>query len=69
MKPFNLEEALSGKLVQLHSGKRARILVDLSRVSGIKYNDSVLVGVTLADDGCAAAALLWKKDGNHESTD
>lgn len=48
MKPFNLEEALSGKLVQLHSGKRARILVDLSRVSWLKYNDSVLVGVTLA---------------------
>lgn len=69
MKPFNLEEALGGKLVELRSGKRARILVDLSRVSGIKYNDSVLVGVTLADDGCAAAALLWKKDGSHESTD
>lgn len=69
MKPFNLEEALSGKLVQLHSGKRARIIVDLSRVSGLKYNDSVLVGVTLADDGSAAAALLWKKDGKHESTD
>ena len=69
MKPFNLEEALSGKLVELRSGKRARILVDLSKEFGIKHNDSVLVGVTLADDGCAAAALVWKKDGSYGATD
>lgn len=32
MKPFNLEEALEGKLVKLRSGKLARILIDLSTV-------------------------------------
>lgn len=69
MKPFNLEEALSGKLVQLRSGKRARILVDLSKEFGIKHNDSVLVGVTLADDGCAVAALIWEKDGSYGAID
>lgn len=69
MKPFNLEDALDGKLVKLRSGKRARILVDLSRVFGIKHNTSVLVGVTIADDGKVASALLWEKDGSYSPSD
>lgn len=69
MKPFNLEEALSGKPVQLRNGKRARILVDLSKEFGIKHNTSVLVGVTLADDDCAAAAYIWEKDGRYGASD
>lgn len=69
MKPFDLEEALNGKLVKLRSGKLARILVDLSRVFGIKHNTSVLVGVTIADDGKVASALLWEKDGSYSPSD
>lgn len=69
LKPFNLEEALAGRPVLLRVGKRARVLVDLSKEFGIKHNDSVLVGVTLADDDCAAAALIWKKDGSYGATD
>lgn len=69
MKPFNLEEALSGKLVKLRSGKLARVLVDLSKEFGIKRNKSVLVGVTLTDDGDTAAALLWEKDGRNGPSD
>lgn len=69
MKPFDLEEALSGKLVKLRSGKLARVLVDLSKEFGIKRNKSVLVGVTLTDDGDTAAALLWEKDGKNGPSD
>lgn len=69
MKPFNLEEALSGKLVKLRSGKLARILVDLSVIEGIKRHSPRIVGVTIADDGCVASALLWEKDGSYSPSD
>ena len=69
MKQFNLEEALSGKLVKLRSGKLARILVDLSTMKDIKCHSSRIVGVTIADDGYVAAALLWEKDGSYGPSD
>lgn len=69
MKQFNLEEALSGKLVKLRSGKLARILVDLSTMKDIKCHSSRIVGVTIADDGCVASALLWEKDGSYSPSD
>lgn len=69
MKPFNLEEALSGKLVKLHGGKLARILVDLSTIEGIRCHSPKIVGVTIADDGNVALALLWEKDGSYSPND
>lgn len=69
MKPFNLEEALSGKLVKLRGGKLARILVDLSTIEGIRCHSPKIVGVTIADDGNVALALLWEKDGSYSPND
>lgn len=69
MKPFNLEEALSGKLVKLRGGKLARILVDLSTIEGIRCHSPKIVGVTIADDGNVALALLWEKDGSYSPSD
>ena len=69
MKPFNTEEALTGKLVKLRNGKLARILLDLSTIEGIKYHNHALVGVTLSDDGYVAAPYLWDKDGRYGPSD
>lgn len=69
MKTFNLEEALNGKLVKLRNGKLARVLVDLSKVKGIKCRDHAFVGVTLADDGYTAASYIWEKDGRYGPSD
>lgn len=69
MKPFNLEEALSGKLVQLRNGKRARILVDLSKAFGAKRLSSSIVGVTLIDEKTITTALLWERDGRYPACD
>lgn len=69
MKPFNVEEALNGKLVRLRNGKLARVLVDLSKVEGIKCRDHAFVGVTLADDGYTAAPYIWEKDGRYGPSD
>lgn len=69
MKPFNSEEALSGKLVKLRNGKLARVLVDLSTVEGIKCRDHAFVGVTLADDGYTAASYIWERDGRYGPSD
>lgn len=69
MKPFNIEEALNGKLVKLRNGKLARVLVDLSKVKGIKCRDHAVVGVTLADDGYTAAPYIWEKDGRYGPSD
>lgn len=69
MKPFNLEEALAGKLVKLRGGKLARILVDLSTIEGIRCHSPKIVGVTIADDDNVALALLWEKDGSYSPSD
>lgn len=69
MKPFNLEEALDGKLVKLRSGKLARILVDLSTVKDIKCREPRIVGITITDDGYAGSSLLWEKDGSYGPSD
>lgn len=69
MKPFNLEEALNGKLVKLRSGKLARILVDLSTVKDIKCYEPRIVGITITDDGYAGSSLLWEKDGSYGPSD
>lgn len=69
MKQFNSEEALNGKLVKLRNGKLARVLVDLSKVKGVKCRDHAFVGVTLADDGYTAAPYIWDKDGRYGPSD
>lgn len=69
MKPFNLEEALNGKLVKLRSGKLARILIDLSTVKDIKCHEPRIVGITITDDGYAGSSLLWEKDGSYGPSD
>lgn len=69
MKPFNLEEALSGKLVKLRSGKLARILIDLSTVKDIKCYEPRIVGITITDEGYAGSSLLWEKDGSYGPSD
>ena len=47
MKPFNLEEALAGKLVQLRNGKKATILGALPSNVKTKYP---LIGVIFQDE-------------------
>lgn len=69
MKPFDLEEALNGKLVKLRSGKLARILIDLSTVKDIKCYEPRIVGIAITDDGYAGSSLLWEKDGSYGPSD
>lgn len=68
MKPFNLEEALAGKLCVTSGGQEVRIKYDLS----IHYHDvgRPLVGyVKYQGDDWEEYELLWRKNGAYSDTD
>lgn len=73
MKPFNLEKALAGELVQLRDGRKAIILCRIPDTYTYEDGTKVsfpLLGVSLEDDGTVNDQFAsWRDDGRFASTD
>lgn len=73
MKPFDLEKALAGELVQLRDGRKAIILCRIPDT--FTYEDGTkvsfpLLGISLEDDGTVNDQFAsWRDDGRFASTD
>lgn len=64
MKPFDLEEALQGKPVQLRNGNKAFIQTDLRKLGLLEsITPYVIKGISVASDGADWHEYSWTANG------
>lgn len=67
MKPFNLEEALTGKPVKLRNGSKAYVLADVRRLFKTSISNHCLAGIVSTDNDTDrySGKINWRPNGEY----